>query len=648
MIVVTAGHVDHGKTLLVRALTGIDTDRLPEEKRRGMTIDLGFAYHDTEAGERIGLIDVPGHERFIRNMLCGVGGVDFALVVVAADDGPMPQTREHLAILDLLSVPCGAVVLTKTDRVPAARVAEVGAEMGALLAATPLAGAPVFAVCAPTGLGIAALRAHLAQVARETPRRAARGNFRMPVDRCFTVAGAGLVVTGTVLSGAVATGGAVRAVLADLPARVRTIHAQNTPADCGRAGQRCAINLAGDGVQGGRIARGDWIVAGSLPPPARKLDARLRILPGEARGFAHWTPVHLHLGAADVTGRVAVLEGREIAPGASALVHLVLDRPVGAVRGDRFVIRDQAAQRTVGGGRVIDLFPPARGRASPERLAHLAAMEIEDDGRALAALLESAATGLDLARFAANRNLTTSAEAARVYAATAMRGVAAAEGRLGFSPGRWAALKARALESLAAWHARAPAMLGPSQDRLFAGSGLKVAAGVCDAIASELAGEGSVVRQGMSVRLRDHQPALVPADAALWREILPRLEAGGLRPPTLAELAAAIGRDARKLESFLVRAARLGLVVRISDKRYAPPATLRRLAEIAEAAAEDGRLTAAALRDHAGIGRNLAIEVLECFDRARFTRRVGDAHQILRPASAAFGEAADPAYTGFA
>ncbi len=647
MIVVTAGHVDHGKTLLVRALTGINTDRLPEEKRRGMTIDLGFAYHDTEAGERIGLIDVPGHERFIRNMLCGVGGVDFALVVVAADDGPMLQTREHLAILDLLSVPRGAVVLTKTDRVPAARVAEVGAEMCALLAGTPLAGAPVFAVCAPTGLGIAALRAHLAQAARETPRRAAGGNFRMPVDRCFIVAGAGLVVTGTVLSGVVATGGAVRAVLADLPARVRAIHAQNTPADCGRAGQRCAINLAGDGVQGARIARGDWIVAGSLPPPARKLDARLRILPGEARGFAHWTPVHLHLGAADVTGRVAVLEGREIAAGASALVQLVLDRPVGAVRGDHFVIRDQAAQRTIGGGRVIDLFSPARGRARPERLAYLAAMEIEDDARPLAALLESAATGLDLARFAANRNLT-SAEAARMYAATAMRGVAAAEGRLGFSLGRWAALKARALESLAAWHARAPATLGPSQDRLFAGSGLKVAAGVCDAIASELAGEGSVVRQGMTVRLRNHQPALVPADGALWREILPQLGAGGLRPPTLAELAAAIGRDARKLESFLVRAARLGLVVRISDKRYAPPATLRRLAEIAEAAAENGRLTAAALRDHAGIGRNLAIEVLECFDRVRFTRRVGDTHQILRPASAAFGEAAGPAYTGFA
>lgn len=644
MIVVTAGHVDHGKTLLVRALTGIDTDRLPEEKRRGMTIDLGFAYHGTEAGERIGLIDVPGHERFIRNMLCGVGGVDFALIVVAADDGPMPQTREHLAILDLLSVPRGAVVLTKTDRVPAARVAEVGAEMGALLVDTPLAGAPVFAVCAPTGLGIAALRAHLAQVARETPRRPARGNFRMPVDRCFTVAGAGLVVTGTVLSGAVATGGAVRAVLADLPARVRSIHAQNTPADCGRAGQRCAINLAGDGVQGGRIARGDWIVAGALPPPVRKLDARLRILPGEARGFAHWTPVHLHLGAADVTGRVAVLEGREIAAGASALVQLVLDRPVGAVRGDRFVIRDQAAQRTIGGGRVIDLFPPARGRARPERLAYLAAMEIEDDGRSLAALLESAAAGLALTRFAANRNLTD-AEAAGVYAATAMRSVATAGGPRGFAPRCWQALKARALESLVAWHARAPATLGPSQDRLFAGSGLKVAPEICDAVAAELAAEGSVVRQGMSVRLRDHQPALAPSDAALWREIVPRLEAGGLRPPSLAELAAGLGRDARKLDSLLVRAARLGLVVRISDKRCAVPATLRRLAEIAEAAAVDGRLTAAALRDKAGIGRNLAIEVLECFDRARFTRRVGDSHEILRPATTAFGEAADPSYT---
>ncbi|MDE2581152.1 MAG: selenocysteine-specific translation elongation factor [Rhodospirillales bacterium] len=644
MIVVTAGHVDHGKTALVRALTGIDTDRLPEERRRGMTIDLGFAYIGTETGGRIGFVDVPGHERLVHNMICGVGGVDLALVVVAADDGAMPQTHEHLAILDLLAVPRAAVVVTKTDRVAASRVAEVGAELAGLLAPTPLAGAPVFAVSAPTGNGIAALRAHLERMAQQTLPGATRGHFRMPVDRSFTVSGAGLVVTGTVLSGAVAAGGTVRAMLAGLPARVRTIHAQSAPAGRGEEGQRCAINLAGEGVAAGRIARGDWIVAGAVPPPARKLDARLRILASETRGFAHWTPVHLHLGAADVTGRVAVLDGGAIAAGASALVQLVLDRPVGAVRGDRFVIRDQAARRTLGGGRVIDLFPPARGRARPERLAHLAAMEIEDDAAALAALLETAPAGLDLGRFAANRNLIA-AEAAGVFAGSTMRRVATAAGTVGFSPRCWEALRRRALALLAAWHAGAPDRLGPSQDRVFAASGMRVASEVCEAIVAELAAEGRVVRQGMRLRLREHQPALVPAHRALWREVLPRLEAGGHRPPTVPELAAAIGHDARKLEAFLTHAGRLGLVVRVSEKRCALPATLRRLGEIAEAAAIDGRVTAAAFRDRAGIGRNLAVELLEYFDRVRFTRRIGDAHEILRPIGAVFGDAGDPEYS---
>ena len=592
MIVATAGHVDHGKTSLVKALTGIDADRLPEEKRRGLTIDLGFAY----AGA-LGFVDVPGHERFVHNMLAGVSGIDFALLVVAADDGPMPQTREHLAILDLLGVQHGAVALTKVDRVDEPRVEEVAAAIGSLLASTGLAGAPVFRVSSVTGAGVGALKSHLEGAARESAERSTSGNFRLSVDRCFSVAGAGLVVTGTAMSGAVAVGDEVRALLAGTAARVRGIHAHNAPAPRGAAGQRLALNLAG--LEGkAPIARGDWIVAGAVPPPVRRFDARLRSL-GEP--VKHWTPVHVHLGAADVLGRVALLDDQ-------GLVQLVLEHPVGAVRGDRFIVRDQSAQRTLGGGRVIDVFPPPRGRAKPARLAWLAAMEEDDDEAALSALLDLAPLGVDLARFAANRNLP---------ATTGWR----------FSQAHWRALRDKALANLGAWHARAPDQIGPPEDRVL--EGLRTSAGAAAAVVDELARDGLVVRDGHAVRLASHQVEVNPLDAALWEKLEPLLAGGGTRPPTLTELATQCGSDAKKLEAALSRLARHGRVVRVSKNRFFLPAAVAKLERVArDVAREHGSLTAAAFRDRAGIGRNLTIEVLEFFDRIKFTRRVGDAHEI--------------------
>ncbi len=323
MIVATAGHIDHGKTLLVKALTGVDTDRLPEEKSRGMTIDLGFAYWPLEGGERVGFVDVPGHERFIRNMLAGVSGIDFVLLVVAADDGVMPQTREHAAILDLLGVARGAVALSKIDRVAPERVAAVRAEIAALLADTVLAGAPVFPVSAVSGDGIDALKRALAESARAAPAKDASGNFRLAVDRAFTVTGAGLVVTGAVISGSVALGDTVRATGSERTARVRSIHAQNRAAPLGRAGERCALNLAGSELKLDLVARGDWIVAPDAPGAVARLDARIRILP--ERGA--------RAGARDAGSRPSRRRGRH---GADRAARRILDRAgrlrVGACR----------------------------------------------------------------------------------------------------------------------------------------------------------------------------------------------------------------------------------------------------------------------------------------------------------------------------
>ena len=375
MIVATAGHVDHGKTALVRALTGVDTDRLPEEKQRGLTIDLGFAYHPLDGGQVLGFVDVPGHERFVRNMLAGVGSVDLALVVVAADDGVMPQTREHAAILDLLGVTECIAVVSKVDKVDAARAAEVGAEVESLLSATGMGGAEVHRVCALSGAGMDTLAAALRKRASGLAARAANGRFRLCIDRVFTLKGAGLVVTGTVHAGTAHTGERLVVTPDGHEARIRGIHAQDRPAERACAGERCALNLSGRGLGPGTIARGDWVVDRALHAPSDRIDVRLRVLPAETRALRHWTPVHVHLAASHSTARVAVLGAGGIAPGGDGRVQIVLDRPLHALAGDRIVIRDQSATRTMGGGTVIDPFSPKRGRARPARLAWLDAIE---------------------------------------------------------------------------------------------------------------------------------------------------------------------------------------------------------------------------------------------------------------------------------
>ena len=365
MIVGTAGHIDHGKTALVKALTGVDADRLPEEKARGITLDLGYAYVPAASGEVLGFVDVPGHERLVHNMVAGVTGIDFVLLVIAADDGPMPQTREHLQIVDLLGLRRGAVALTKIDVVDAARLEAVRRDVQDLLRGTTLEGAPVFPLSSRTGAGVEPLQRHLEQAAASGVHAASRGGFRLAIDRCFTLKGAGVVVTGTVHAGSVKVGDELVLSPPGLRVRVRSLHAQDRPADLGQTGQRCALNLAGPGFEKALVRRGDWVVSAPLHVPVQRVDVQLRLLASEARPLAHWTPVHVHLGAADLTGRVALLESETLAAGAGALAQLVLDRAIGALAGDRFILRDQSAARTLGGGVVLDPFPPQRGRRLP-------------------------------------------------------------------------------------------------------------------------------------------------------------------------------------------------------------------------------------------------------------------------------------------
>ncbi len=634
MIVATAGHIDHGKTRLVRALTGHDTDRLPEEKKRGMSIDLGFAYQALEDGSVLGFVDVPGHERFVRNMLAGVTGIDFALLVVAADDGPMPQTREHLAILDLLGVPAGAVALSKIDRVAPARIEAVTAETEQLLQGTTLAGAPIFPVSGTTGAGVAALGAHLRAEAMQWHARRAGGHFRLAVDRSFTLAGAGHVVTGTVFSGSVSVGDRLVLTPPGARVRVRSLHVQNRAETTGGVGDRCAVNIVGIGLRRMDAHRGDWLLDEAVDAPTARIDARIRVLASEARPLRHWTPVHVHCGAGDVTGRVAVLGERAIAPGQSGLVQLVLDREIGALKGDRLILRDQSARRTLGGGGVLDPFPPRRGRARPERLAALRALTPDDPATALAGLLDASPEGVDLTRFARAWNLTPEAADA-LWNDVAMVRIGPAERPLGLTGERLRALRETTLQALARWHRELPETPGAAAEALRRTLPERLPRPLLDAVVADLLASGEIARSGGALRLPGHRPEMAPADARLWGRVAPLLDAGGLRPPAVHELAREIGLDAKAVERVLVRISRLGLVVRVTPNRFFPPDAVLALAAAAEtvaAGSPDGQFSAAAFRDQTGIGRNLTIEVLEYFDRVGFTWRKGNARTVRRPA----------------
>ena len=639
MIIATAGHVDHGKTLLVKALTGVDTDRLPEEKRRSLTIDLGFAYLPVGASTTIGFIDVPGHERFIRNALCGLAGTDFVLFIVAADDGPMPQTREHLAIVDLLGISRGAIAVTKIDRVDEEHMELVRDEIAELFAATSLADAPLFPVSAMTGDGIAALQEHLKDCAQATPPRATTKNFRLAIDRRFDVVGAGLVATGTVFSGRLDVGDQVAIAGADMNLRVRGIHAQNAQSETASAGQRCALNLAGTELRKDQINRGDWVATGNVPAPARKIDGELAVLKSETRALGHWTPVHVHLGAAETTGRVAVLEAKNLAPGETGLVQLVLDGAIGAVHGDRYIIRDQSARRTIGGGRVIDIFPPKRGRSKPDRIAWLRAMAAEDDEQALRFLLALSNRGVELSQFGANRNLTP-AELAAIEKKACSKVIAAGDERIGFSKASWSELRATVVQRMKEWHDATPGTVGLGENRILQGTGIKLAGHIAAAISGELVRDGALVREDLGVRLPSHSAQLQGADAKLWPKVERAFAESKLRPLTAREVGAACDTDFKKMEALLNRAGRLGKVARISKTRYALPAGLRELGHIAEnlaASAQDETLMVQAFRDASGIGRNMTIEILEYFDRQKFTQRVGEGRKIVQTADKVFG-----------
>ncbi|MGM0569990.1 selenocysteine-specific translation elongation factor [Marinobacter sp.] len=640
MIIATAGHVDHGKTTLIHALTGQDTDRLAEEKRRGLTIDLGFAWSRTEQGHWLGFVDVPGHGKFVRNMVAGVAAVDAVMLVIAADDGPMPQTREHLAILDLLGVDAGLVALTRADRVDASRLAEVSQEVRALLVDTGLATAPVFPVSGLTGDGLPPLKAWLTEQARVHGQKASSpvAGTRFVVDRSFSVTGRGCVVTGTLVTGTLASEDTLMASPAGHPVRVRGLEAHGEPVESVGAGQRCAINLAGD-ISDNSLHRGDWLVAPWLHHPTDRLDVALALLPDTR---LHRGIFQVHLGAAVRSARVVVLdEGQGDRP---MLAQLMLEQPVQACVGDRLILRDPPLSRTIGGGQVVDPFGQGRGRSTAKRVQLLRTLLENQSSPAnglqaghrqvrLQAWLDASPEGIDIDRLAAAENLPED-QLDPALAALEPVIIQATTGRVGFAPGHWAALQTRVLEQLDQWHENHPDQIGPTEPELTRLPGIRLQPELRHELLHRLLAAGEMARNGFRFHRPGHQPELTEADQCLLGQVMAELEGTGLKPPIVGELAEAMGLERDAMLTFLQRMHRLGFLVAVAPNRFYRPETVTELAAIAVELAESaptGAFDARAYRDRSGIGRRLTVSVLEYLDRAGVTAFINEERR-LQPA----------------
>jgi len=622
MIVGTAGHIDHGKTSLVRRLTGRNTDRLPEEVKRGISIELGYAYVPLDGGEVLGFVDVPGHEKFVHTMVSGATGIDLALLVVAADDGVMPQTEEHFDILQLLGVARGAIALTKIDAVDAARIVEVRAQLARWLAGTPAESWPVFPLSSISGEGVAALDTFLRRAAADVAARPADGAFRLAVDRVFTLSGVGTVVTGTVHAGKVGVDDEVLVAPGGLRARVRSIHAQDRPAPVGVAGQRCALNLAG--LPREMVERGQWVQSPALANTTERFDAAIRLAAREGARLGQWGNVLLHHGTEQVAARVALLDADQLAAGGQALASVALVAPLAACKGDRFVLRDPSARHTLGGGTVLDIAPPVRGKRRPERLRLLAALRDAPPAEALAAWL---GTGpVPLARLASGWNLT----AGQMQPLLAACGARIAAGTA-FASGEWQSLRRRTLDAVTATHESEPEMPGLERNRLRRIVAPKLDAEALAEIVDELLAEDLLVRRGAFVALPAHRAELARDERVRWEGIKPLLMEEPFEPPRVRDIARATGIAETEVRNVLRKVARIGEVTLVAHDHFFLTDAVRRLADIVGDLARSGDcVRAAPFRDRIGGGRKVAIQILEFFDRVGYTRRVRDDHLLRR------------------
>ena len=637
----TAGHIDHGKTALVKALTGVDTDRLREEKRRGITIELGFAHLPLPGGTVAGVVDVPGHERFVRAMAAGAGGIDLVVLVVAADEGVMPQTREHLDICRLLGVPRGLVAITKSDLLP-----ELGpdwlplleADVRAAVKGSFLEGAPLVPVSARTGAGLDALVSALAALARDVPERPADGPLFLPIDRAFSLKGFGTVVTGTVLSGAVEEGEEVALspeTHGQGTLRVRSVQVHGQPVPRGLAGQRTAVNLPG--VEAPSISRGQALVHPGVVPVGPTLDVELTLLAAAPRPLRHRARLLLHVGTAQVPATVILLDRAELAPGATALAQLRLGARAAALPGQRFILRGFAViegrGKTIGGGRVLALAPRRRKRGRPAELAQLQLLAGADVDARVAALLAMAGPAGLAARELGGRAALAPKALQAVLDRLGARGEALLfdRERRAYVAGEVArALAARLVEAVRAFHLARPLAAGMPREELRGQLPRVTDPRLFARLLAQLGERGELVAEGDHVRAPSHQPASGAAGGALKAELAALLARAGLTPPWLAELPALLAAPADQVSAVLKLLVAEGRVVRVSAELYFDAAAIEGLrSRLVQHLRDHAGITTQQFKDLVGATRRHVIPLAEYFDREKVTLRIGD-RRVLR------------------
>jgi selenocysteine-specific elongation factor len=627
VVVGTAGHIDHGKSTLVRVLTGIDPDRLKEEKERGITIDIGFAHLDLGDGLTLGIVDVPGHERFVKNMLAGVGGIDLVMLVVAADEGVMPQTREHLAICQLLRIPSGLTVLTKADMAEPEWLELVTEDVRGFLRGTFLEGRPIVPVSAKTGEGLDALRGQLAELARTVPARGTDATFRLPIDRVFTIRGFGTVVTGTVAAGRVTVDERVEVYPREVQAKIRGLQTHGQAVSAAVAGQRTAVNL--QGVERAAIERGDVLSLPGLLRPTFMLDATCELLADAPAPLKTRQRVRFHIGTSEVMARVHLLDRNELEPGGRGYVQVRLEAPVVALPRDRYVIRSYSPMVTIGGGELLDVAPP-KARRSPALLARLAVLE---RGEPPAVIEEH------ILRVGPGGARTAELRARTPFGPEALRGLLAdltARGRVLLVDREWHVhadaaqrLRDEAVAALRSFHAREPLKPGMSKEELrtrLGGLDERVFLPLLDRFAAA----GAIAVEKDKVRLAEHQVRLDPQQQALLDRLEAEFREAGVAPPSPEEAFGKLHMSRAEDQALLQVLLDERRLVRVKEGLYFHAAPLRDAeSRVAAFLRERKEITPQDMKDLLGITRKYAIPLLEYLDGQRLTVRVGD-KRILR------------------
>jgi selenocysteine-specific elongation factor len=628
IIVGTAGHIDHGKTALVKALTGIDADRLEEEKRRGITIDLGFAHMELarEDGERLrfGFVDVPGHERFVRNMLAGVGGIDFVLLVIAADEGIKPQTREHFDICRLLAIQRGITVLTKSDTVDAETLEVVRLEVEEFLRGSFLENSPIVAVSSLKNTGLQELKNALVQMAGETPARDSNAIARLPIDRVFTMKGFGTVVTGTLIAGTIRKEDELELFPSGKRVRVRGVQVHGKSADHASAGERTALNLSG--IEKHELERGMVLASPGLLQVSSRIDTKLSLLPS-AKPLKSGARVHLHTFTSEVIASVAPYDLKQLPPGDDAFAQLLLSEPLLLLPGDRFIIRQFSPVVTSGGGEVLDAFPPRKATTS-DRLEFLRSLSAGNVSASVFARIQRhAQQGVTLTQLTSETGLEqvaldrSLADLLREKKIMRLRDLA-------MDAAAFRALTATLIKSVAEFHARNPLVAGIAKESLREQTGLSQVA--FEAGLSFCVGERTLAITGELLHLPGRGVVMKDEEAESRRTIEHAFASAGLKVPALRDVLSSLKIDKTRAQKIMTLLLREKILIKVSDDLVFHQAALTELRKsLAAQRLISSRLDVARFKEITGVSRKYAIPLLEYLDRERVTKRVGDDRVIL-------------------